>query len=335
MRFISFGEVMLRLSPEISGAKISTAKSFDVSFAGAEANVASSLATLGNQVSFVTKFPENQLGDAAVSSLRSFGINTSPILRGGDRMGTYFIEMGTSIRPSSVIYDRAGSAISAIGPEEFNWQQLLKDQQWIFLSGITPVLSKQCTQETLLAARTAKEMGVKVGFDMNFRRSLWSCADEARVIFNEILQCTDLLFGNTGALKDVYGFRSQGTTATEETMEAAEFALDKFGVNGVAFTIREHESASKNTLSALYLSGTNHCLSRTYEVEVLDRFGAGDAFAAGILHGIGQGWETSKTLEFAAAAFALKHTLKGDQHVSKEKEIQFAAEGQVFGQVLR
>lgn len=335
MRFITFGEVMLRLTPEVSGVKISSAKSFDVGFAGAEANVASSLATLGNQVDFVTKFPENQLGDAAISSLRSLGINTSSILRGGDRMGTYFIEMGTSIRPSSVIYDRQGSSISKIGPDEFDWGQLLQGKQWIFLTGITPVLSKQCADETVRAARTAREMGVKVGFDMNFRRSLWSCADEARMIFNEILQCTDLLFGNTGALKDVYGFRSLSNNAAEETMEAAEYALDKFGINGVAFTIREHQSASKNVLSALYLSGTNHCLSRSYEVDIVDRFGAGDAFAAGILHGIGRGWDTSKTVEFAAAAFALKHTLKGDLHLSGEKEIQFAAEGQVSGHVLR
>lgn len=335
MSFVAFGELMLRLTPDVPGTKIHSAEAFQVGFAGAEANVASSLAWLGHEVAFVTKFPDNQLGDAALSSLRSFGINTHPILRGGDRIGTYFIEIGSSIRPSSVFYDRAGSAISQIGPDEFNWSDILEDQNWLFLSGITPALSKQCATETLLAAKTAKQLGVKVAFDMNYRRTLWSDPADARTIFDKILQHTDLLFGNAGVLKDVYELESRGADETEKTEHAARLAHEKLGIDQVAFTIRENLSASRNRLSALSLVGGELQTSKTYEVEVTDRLGTGDAFAAAFLHGITRGWDQSQTLEFASAAFALKHTIRGDQHTSTEKEIQAIAAGNVFGQVLR
>lgn len=335
MSFATFGEIMLRLTPSLGGVKIHSTESFNVGFSGSESNVASSLAWLGNDVDFITKLPNNQLGDAAVSSLKAFGINTHSILRGGDRIGTYFIELGASIRPSNVIYDRKMSAISQIKPDEFDWEKLLQGKDWIFLSGITPVLSSQCTKETLEAAKVARKLGVKVGFDMNYRRSLWSGPHEAKAIFCDILEYTDLLFGNAGVIKDLFDFEGKKESNIENTICSAEFAQKNLGISKVVFTVRDSISATKNRLSAVYLRDEHRYISSTYDVEITDRFGTGDAFAAAFLHAIGRGWVDQESIEFATAAFALKHTVRGDQHKSNEKEIKYTASGKVFGQVLR
>ena len=326
---------MLRLTPLDHATKIHSARSFDVNYAGSESNVATTLGILGNKVSFITKLPKNQLGDAAMASLRSYGINTQYIQRGGKRIGTYFIELGASIRPSSVVYDRDNSAISGIQENEFDWEKILEDQKWIFLTGITPVLSKQCALETLKAARVAKRNGVKVAFDMNYRRSLWDNPSDARKIFDQILEQTDLLFGNTGALKDVYGLQIQADDSLNETMEVAKLASKEFGINQLAFTVREHTSASHNAVSGVYLSKTKPYISNTIAVNVIDRFGTGDAFTGAFLHGINLGWEEQELIDFATAAFALKHTLKGDQHTSTEEEIRSVMDGNTKGHVLR
>ncbi len=335
MSFTTFGEIMLRLSPSDHAAKINTARSFGVHYAGSESNVASALALMGNEVQFITKLPENQIGDGALQSLQAFGISTKNILRGGNRMGTYFIEIGSSIRPSSVIYDRAGSSISELKKGEFDWETLLKDQQWLFVSGITPALSTSCAEETIRAVEAAKRLGVKVAFDMNYRRTLWKQEKEARVIFDKILSSTDLLFGNSGVLKDVYDLDSASTDPIEKTKDLIKKAKLKFGVSQLAFTVREHRSASQNQLSGIFMADTDPILSEAYTVEILDRFGTGDAFAAATLHGLAKGWATERTIGFAAAAFALKHTIKGDQHTSTETEIYAIYEGNTSGHVIR
>ncbi|MFD2101522.1 sugar kinase [Flagellimonas iocasae] len=335
MSFVTFGEIMLRLTPVEHAAKINSAHAFDVNYAGSESNVATALGILGNKVSYVTKLPANQLGDAAMASLRSYGIGTQHISRGGKRMGTYFIELGASIRPSSVIYDRENSAISGIGENEFNWEQIFENKNWIFLSGITPVLSEQCSIETIKAAAIAKRKGVKVAFDMNFRRSLWRKSEDARIIFDQILEHTDLLFGNTGALKDVYGIEKQANNPLEETLEVAQIASEKFGIKQLALTVRDHTSASHNTVSGVFLSNGQQHISQAIDVNVLDRFGTGDAFAGAFLHGINLGWDGKEIIDFATAAFALKHTVKGDQHTSTEQEIRSVMDGNTKGHVLR
>lgn len=335
MSFVTFGEIMLRLTPAQLGDKIYAARTFGVNYAGSEASVASSLGVLGNDASFVTKLPENQLGDAAISSLRAYGIDTNDILRGGNRIGTYFIEIGSSIRPSSVIYDRANSAISKIKRGELNWAKILANKKWLFLSGITPVLSKQCAAETINAAKIANKLGVKVGFDMNYRRSLWKDASDARRIFDQILEHTNLLFGNTGVLKDVYGMDVSGDSAIDKTLNAAETAAKTFEVDQLAFTVREHSSASMNKVSGVFRSNNKSVVSNTYEVAITDRFGTGDAFAAACLHSLNRGSSPQKTIDFATAAFALKHTIPGDQHTSTEKEISSIMEGNTSGHVLR
>lgn len=335
MSFITFGEIMLRLSPEAYATKIGSSRSFTIGYAGSESNVASSLGVLGNEVSYVTKLPQNPLGDAAVASLKSFGIDTTNILRGGNRIGTYFIESGSSIRPSSVIYDRAGSAISKLSGKELIWEKILEGRKWLFLSGITPALSAQCAKETIKAAQTAKMLGVKVAFDMNYRRSLWQNPLDARNIFDQILEHTDILFGNAGVLKDVYDFKLPGRHEEERTWDAALKAHHTFGIPQLAFTIRKHISASKNVVSGIHFSGSGQYHSSTYDVDIADRLGTGDAFAAACLHALHLEWKLQDVIDFGAAAFALKHTIKGDQHTSTENEILSIAKGNINGHVLR
>lgn len=335
MSFVTFGEIMLRLTPSNHGAKINSAVAFGVNYAGSESNVASALGVLKNDVSFVTKLPKNQLGEAAIHSLQSYGINTKHILQGGNRMGTYFIEIGASIRPSSVIYDRANSAISQLKVGELDWEAILKHKKWLFLSGITPVLSPECATETIKAAQIANKLGVKVAFDMNYRRSLWKSSSDARVIFDQILEHTDLLFGNAGVLKDVYNIDVHGNDSIEKTIDGIYKAQQKFNIKQLAFTVRDHISASENKLSGILLSEDTLHKSSSYNVTITDRFGTGDAFAAACLHGIHLAWDSDRIINFSTAAFALKHTIQGDQHTSTEKEIIAIMEGHTSGHVLR
>ena len=326
---------MLRLTPAVMGEKLVSTSSFDVNYAGSESNVASSLAVLGDSVSFVSKLPLNPLGDGAVQSLKKYGINTDCILRGGKRIGSYFIEMGSSIRPGNVVYDRGGSSIADINAGEFNWDKILGGKKWFFVSGITPALSDQCAKETLLAVKTAKKLGVFVSFDMNYRRKLWSERRIAAGIFDKIMEYTDLLFGNEGVLADVYDIHCSSNSNESRLLEALEKVKKMFGSLLYIFTSREHISASKNRLLAAYSSKKGLFTSKSYEVEIVDRLGTGDAFAAGCLHGLTKGWEEQKVIDFGTAAFALKHTIRGDQHISNYSEILSIMDGNISGYIQR
>ncbi|WP_420399043.1 PfkB family carbohydrate kinase [Flagellimonas sp.] len=333
--FVTFGEIMLRLTPAVKGGKLSVAPKFSVGYAGAESNVAVSLACLGNQVDFVSKVPKNPIGNAALMSLKQFGVSTENVLVGGKRLGTYFIELGSSIRPSKVIYDRENSAISQIKAKEFDWKTILKDKEWLHLSGITPALSARCAKETIWLAKIAKEMGVKVSFDLNFRRSLWQDGKAAREVFNSIIASSDTVFANLGALADVYDLEFSGDNVVERTKEAMKVVNGLFNVNNMVFTIREHDSASQNKLMGMLWSNGEITTSKPYSVQIEDRFGTGDAFAAAYLHAIDNGWNSDTSIEFATAAFALKHTLKGDLHTSTEEEIRSIMNGNLSGHVIR
>lgn len=335
MEFVTFGEIMLRLTPSQKGDKLLLAQEFAVGYAGAESNVAVSLSFLGNKVSFASKVPNNPMGKAALLGLNQFGVSTNNVLLGGHRMGTYFIELGASIRPSRVVYDREGSAISQMEPGELDWDAILQNTKWLHLSGITPALSDQCAKESILAAETAKKYGVKVSFDLNFRRTLWPDGKTARDIFDAIIVNSDVIFGNLGALDDVYDLKFLGKDGMERTERAMLKASDLFGVKNLAFTIREHRSASKNKLQGAALKDGTPFFSRPYEIQVEDRFGTGDAFAAAYLHSLNKGWEVEKAVEFATAAFALKHTINGDLHTSTEEEILSVVDGNLSGHVIR
>ncbi|WP_136468312.1 sugar kinase [Flagellimonas onchidii] len=333
--FATFGEIMLRLTPSLSGGKLLTAHEFSVNYAGAESNVATSLACLGDQVDFISKVPDNPLGKAALLGLNKFGVITNKVLFGGERMGTYFIELGKSIRPSRVVYDRQGSSLSEIKAGEFEWSSILKNKVWLHLSGITPALSDQCAEETILAAKVAKEMGIKVSFDLNFRRTLWPNGHEARMIFDRIIEHSDLIFANLGVLHDVYGLQFTEKSSVDRTRKAMLKASSLFGVHQMAFTIREHCSASENKLQGMAFSNGEITISKSFDVQIEDRFGTGDAFAAAYLHAINKEWEVNKAIEFATAAFALKHTIKGDMHTSTEEQILSIMDGNLSGHVIR
>ncbi|MGB7392778.1 MAG: sugar kinase [Pricia sp.] len=335
MSFSTFGEIMLRLVPTGKADRLRTAGLFAVDYAGSESNVAVSLACLGNKVQFVSKLPDNPMGQAARQSLEQYGVSTNDVLTGGHRVGTYFIEQGSSIRPGRVVYDRVGSAIADIKEGEFDWEHILKNQKWLHLSGITPALSDQCAEECVLAVATAQRLGVKVSFDLNYRRSLWDDSTTARKIFDRILEHTNLVLGNIGVLKDVYGMVFNGSNAIDQTLDALRKARHLFGVNQLAFTIRNHTSASSNQVSGACISKDEPVVSNSYDIKITDRFGTGDAFAAGLLHGMAHAWHPQKCIDFATAAFALKHTMTGDVHTSTEQEIDSIVAGNTSGHVLR
>ncbi|WP_353125174.1 sugar kinase [Parapedobacter pyrenivorans] len=334
MGFITFGELMLRLTPEAHVGKLVDAGKFAVGYAGSESNVATSLATLGNTVSYVSKLPQNPLGDAALHSLRRHGIATEYIVRGGQRLGTYFVELGMSIRPSRVVYDRRDSAFSGATIDEFDWVKIFTGASWLFVSGITPALSDSCAAITVAMVSMARQMGVHVAFDFNYRRSLWEDPTQAKTIFKRILEHTDLVLGNVGVLADIYGWRFDDTGHAQTQAAMIRFR-DEFNIGKLAFTVRDHISASHNRIAGVFLDGAESYSSDEYSIAVQDRFGTGDAFAAGILHGVYNGWAAQKVVDFGAAAFALKHTLAGDLHLSNENEILSIMAGNTAGHVIR
>lgn len=334
MRIGCFGEVMLRLTPSVNGQKINSANQFNIDYAGAESNVASALARWGNRVSMFTKFPDNGIGDAAVSGLNSHGIDTQQIVRGGERLGTYFIELGSSIRPSRVIYDRKDSALATSEDIDFDWPKLLSGLDWLHLSGITPALSDSCAEHNLLAAKTAKEMGVKVSFDLNYRRSLWDSKKQANGLFTELLQHTDLAFGNSGVMADVFDLESPDCSPFEATQNALTELQQHFNLPAIAFTSRTQLSASQNRLCGFLMIQGQVFQGTTYDIGVVDRFGTGDAFAAGILHTLDR-CKPQTCIDFATAAFALKHTILGDQMTAGVNEVNAVVAGHTEGYVIR
>lgn len=334
MSSVFFGEVMLRLTPAMPQQQLIVAKNLSVDFAGAETNVASSLARLGHQCHFVSKLPENPLAQHALASLHQYGIRTKHVIRGGQRIGSYFIELGSSIRPSKVVYDRAYSSIAQISENEFDWAEIFANKQHFHLSGILPALSEQCATESIKAVQVARKMGLSVSFDLNYRRSLWADSSLARDYFSQILAHSTLAFGNAGVMQDVFDFTPKSTDNIAAAKEIGLFLHEHFAVDA-AITQRNHHSANQNTLRGFYLSGETVIASNDITVDILDRLGTGDAFAAGILHGLFQGWSKDKTVQFANAAFALGHTCYGDQNWLSEAEIMSVAQGNISGHIIR
>ncbi|MDR3715076.1 MAG: sugar kinase [Puia sp.] len=333
---LTFGETLLRLTPDNPYERLASASQLKMGFAGAESNTAAALARLGHLVYHVTAFPENLLGDAAINSLRHAGIQTDYITRSGDRIGAYFIEAGASLRPSRVVYDRAHSSFSEIDAGHFDWKEIFAKKQWFHISGITPALSPACDETALHAVKEAKQAGVTVSFDFNFRRTLWKDKSQAAKSFDRLLQYTDYVFANEGAVKDVFDIGIfDGQDNAENAAEAIRALQTRYGLKGVAFTLREQYSASFNKWSALACIGGQFFYSPVYDIEVVERLGGGDTFGAGLIHGIISGWDPGKILGFATAAAALKHTIPGDIGFLSEKEIFSVMEGNTQGKIER
>lgn len=338
-KIVTMGELMLRLSTP-GNSRFVQSDSFYVNYGGGEANVAVSLQNYGNEAFFVSKIPANELGQAAINSLRRFGVNTSFVARGGSRLGIYYLETGSSLRPSKVIYDRAHSSISEAMPEDFDFDSIFRDADWFHWSGITPALSKNMSECVRLACIAAKKAGVTISCDLNYRHKLWS-AKEAQEVMCPLMEFVDVCIGNEEDAEKCLGFRPEadiehGKTDADGYKSIFQGMVKKFGFKYVVGTLRESFSASHNGWKALIYDGKEFYESRRYEINpIVDRVGGGDSFSAGIIHGLANGKQMDWTLEFAVAASALKHTIPGDVNMVSLQEVESLMNGNGNGRVER
>ena len=337
-KIVTLGEIMLRLSPMDKNRFVQSDR-FDVVYGGGEANVAVSLANYGHDAYFVSKLPKHEIGQSAVNSLRRFGVKTDYIVRGGDRIGIYYLEHGASMRPSKVIYDRADSAIALAQPEEFDFDAIFKDADWFHFSGITPAISKNGAAITKAACIAAKKHGVMVSVDLNYRKKLWTPA-EAQVVMRDLMQYVDVCIGNEEDAELTLGFKPGGDVTKGELDHKGYERIfsemhKEFGFKYVATTLRESHSASDNGWSALIYDGKSFYYSKQYEIRIVDRVGGGDSFSGGLIHGLLTKATQGDALEFAVAASALKHTIFGDYNLVDEKEVETLAKGDASGRVQR
>jgi len=336
---VTFGEIMLRLSPA-QGQRFAQSARLDATFGGAEANVAAALAHLGRAARFVTALPEHDVGQAAVNALRAVGVDTSCVARQGDRVGVYFLEPGASQRPSKVIYDRAHSAISAIAPGDIDWERVFAGARWFHWSGITPALSDAAAAVTRDAVRAAKAAGCTVSVDLNYRSKLWS-KQKAREVMTPLMDCVDVAIGNEQDAADVFGIEAGASDADAGRLDiagyehAARALHERFGLKMAAITLRESLSASDNNWSACLFDGTEFLLSRKYAIRLVDRVGGGDAFSAGLIHGLLAAMSHGEALEFAVAASCLKQTIAGDFNRVTVSEVEALAGGDATGRIKR
>lgn len=338
-KVITFGELMLRLAPE-GYLRFVQADTFEATFGGGEANVSISLANFGADTSFVTKLPSHEIGQMAVNSLRKYGVDTSLIARGGKRVGIYYLEKGASQRPSKVIYDRAGSAIAEASKNDFDWDKIFDGAGWFHFTGITPALSDELAEICLEACRKAKEKGIIVSCDLNYRNKLWS-KEKAGEVMNKLCQYVDVCISNEEDANDVFGIKAPNTdvTAGEINSEGYKFVADelkkRFGFSYVAITLRESISASDNRWGAMLYDGSDYYFSRKYNVHIVDRVGGGDSFGAGLIYSLMHNESPADAIEFAVAASCLKHSIEGDYNFVSVDEVKKLAKGDASGRVQR
>jgi len=337
-KIVTFGEIMLKLTPP-DYQRFIQAEKFDVTYGGGEANVAASAAHYGLDPYFVTKLPDNPIGQSALNHMRRYGINTDLIPRGGDRLGIYFCEIGASQRPSNVIYDRANSAIAEAEPEDFDWDAIFKDAEWFHFTGITPALSDKATKVTKKALEKAKEFDITVSCDLNYRAKLWS-TDKANRVMSELMEYVDVCIANEEDSEKVFGIESgsdieSGELDIEAYKNVAEELVNRFDFDYVGSHLRESYTASDNGWSIIFYDGQTFYQSEKYEIHIVDRVGGGDSFAAGIIYGFLSDMSLEDTVEFAAAASCLKHSIHGDFNMVTVDEVKQLAEGSGSGRVKR
>lgn len=338
---VCFGEIMLRLSPPGFERFLQT-PSFQATFGGGEANVAVSLAQFGLESHYVTRLPKHAIGEAVVKALRAEGVRVEHIVRGGDRLGVYYVETGASQRASTVIYDRARSAISEMKPGTVDWGTVLAGAAWFHTTGITPALGASaaaCAREAIDAARRS---GARVSLDLNFRKKLWSEA-EAQKTMRPLAAMADLLIANEEDLQSCLGIAVPHADVTAASLDvegyrtAAMQVAKDFGVKQVAVTLRESVSASDNGWSAVLYDAPTNAFHRSqrYDVRIVDRVGGGDSFAGGLIFGLVTGRDPAAALRFAVAASALKQTIPGDFNRVSVEEVDRLAAGDASGRVNR
>ena len=340
-KIVTFGELMLRLQP-YNYERFVQCDHVAFTFGGGEANVAVSLANYGDEAVFVTKLPTHSIGQAAVNSLRRYGVDTSKIVRGGERVGIYFNEKGASQRPSVCIYDRAHSAIQECSPSDFDWDAIFEGVDWFHFTGITPALGENLVTACEEACKAAKARGVKISCDLNYRGKLWT-REQARAAMTRLCQYVDVCISNEEDAKDVFGIEAEATDITagalnkEGYKSVARQLAEKFGFEKVAITLRESKSAFDNDWSAMLydVAANEYCFSKVYHLHIIDRIGGGDSFGGGLIHALLEGRTSQQAVEFAVAASALKHSIEGDYNFATVAEVEKLAGGDGSGRVQR
>lgn len=338
-KVITFGEIMLRLAPE-GYYRFVQAQSLGATYGGGEANVSVSLANFGLDAAFVTKLPKHDIGQAAVNKLREFGVDTSMITRGGDRVGIYFLEKGASQRPSKVIYDRAGSAIAKATAADFDWNKIFEGVEWFHFTGITPALGDNVAEICLEACKAAKAKGITVSCDLNYRKNLWS-REKAGQVMEGLMKYVDVCIANEEDASDVFGIKASDTDVTtgkvnhEGYKDVAKQLADRFGFKKVAITLRGSISANDNNWAAMLYTDGQYYFSKNYLIHIVDRVGGGDSFGAGLIYSCISGFAPQETIEFAVAASCLKHTIEGDLNMVSVDEVKKLAGGDGSGRVQR
>lgn len=343
-KVITFGEIMLRLTPP-GYQRFSQAASFDVVYGGGESNVAVSLANYGVPVEFVTRLPQNDLGDCALMEMRKRGVGTSHIIRGGERLGIYFLEMGAVSRGSKVVYDRAHSAICTIQPGMIDWDEVFKDAAWFHWTGITPAISQSAADVCLEAIKAANRLGVTVSTDLNYRKNLWKYGKQPGDIMPALVEGCDVILGNEEDAEKHFGLHPEGVDVTAgHTVDAKSYlsVLKQLMVmfpraKKVITTLRGSISASHNTWSGVLYDGKKLYEAPTYDItHIVDRVGGGDSFMGGLIYGLLK-WpdDNQKALNFAVAASCLKHTIYGDANLVTIQEVEQLMKGDASGRVSR
>ncbi|HME56304.1 MAG TPA: sugar kinase [Candidatus Lokiarchaeia archaeon] len=344
-KVITFGEIMMRLSTP-GFQRFAQARGFDAIYAGAEANVAIALSNLGVPADYITRLPDNDLGDSCINFLRQFGVGTGKIIRGGDRLGIYFVEMGASQRGNKVIYDRANSSFATIDPSMIDWNDVLEDACWFHWTGISPAVSKEAADACMAAVVAAKEKGIPVSCDINYRGKLWKWGQSASDVMAGLMPHVDVLVGNEEDAEKVFGIKAAGVDVEAGAVDASAFEdvakniMAMFpGLKVVAFTLRGSINATHNTWSAILYDGEKSYTAPIYDItDIVDRVGAGDSFSAGLIYGMlkfDDEERLQKTLDFATAISCLKHTIPGDSVIVKIEEIEDLMKGKTSGRISR
>ncbi len=342
-KIVTFGEIMLRLNPP-GFLRFGQARSFDVAFGGGEANVSVSLANFGLATDFVTRLPKNDLGDACLANLRSYGVGTTKVIRGGSRIGIYFLENGAVQRGSKVVYDREGSSIATVKKGMLDWETIFADADWFHWTGITPAVSESLCEVCLEGILKARQMGLTVSCDLNYRAKLWKWGKKAGEVMTEMVRHCDIAVGNEEDADKVFGIKAPDVDVSAGRVEAEKFGAVAEGLKKtfpnlklIAITLRGSLSASHNTWSGILYDGTRLYTGPSFNItDIVDRVGGGDAFVGGLIYGLRTyGDNLQKALDFAVAASCLKHSIVGDFNMVTVEEAEKIMSGEVSGRVSR
>jgi len=341
-KIVTFGEIMLRLATK-GFKRFSQATEFEAIYGGGEANVAVSLANYGLPVDFVTRLPDNDIGEAALMNLRKYGVGTGKIIRGGERLGIYFLEKGAVSRGSKVVYDRAHSAISQIKPGMIDWEKVFGDAGWFHWTGITPAISEGTAAVCKEAVEAANKLGLTVSTDLNYRKKLWKYGKEPSEVMPGLVEGCDIILGNEEDAEKVFGIRAEGADVTAGKVEGAAYQsvckqlMEKFPkAKKVIITLRGSKSASHNSWSGVLWNGEQLLTAPTYQItHIVDRVGGGDSFMGGLIYGLLTYETDQQALKFAVAASCLKHTIEGDFNLVSVAEVEKLMHGDASGRVSR